>query len=301
MIVDLFAGPGGWDEGLSSLGVRDVIGLEFDEDACATATAAGHHREQVDIRTVDPSDYAGAVGLISSPPCQDWSQAGKASTSSVHREVREESSADLTHLVLPWVETIRPRWVACEQVRDVLPVWQQLAHDLTRLGYSTWGGILNAADYGVPQKRIRAFMLASLDAPVGPPMPSHHDGGLFGETAISAAAALGLEPDWWIDRRNNSRGPRGTVVPVALVPLSRPAPTVTGQAAAGQWLVCSPDGSSRNLTIREGAILQGFREDYPWRGTKSSQAQQIGNAVPPPLAAAVVRQFIDVAKRQEVA
>lgn len=47
MIVDLFAGPGGWDEGLRLLGVQDVVvGLELDSAACATAEAAGHLRYQ---------------------------------------------------------------------------------------------------------------------------------------------------------------------------------------------------------------------------------------------------------------
>jgi DNA (cytosine-5)-methyltransferase 1 len=288
MIVDLFAGPGGWEEGLNQLGIRNVVGLEIDDDACATATAAGHRREQVDVSAVDPHSYAGADGLIASPPCQDWSQAGKASPSSMHRTARAVGTADLTHLVYPWVHAVRPQWVACEQVRDALPAWHKLSHDLNRIGYRTWTGLLNAADYGVPQRRLRAFMLATLEGPIGPPNPTHTEGGLFGCPPVSAEVALGLEPGCWIDRRNNSRGPQGTTVPVAPVPCSRPAPTVTGQAGGGQWLICHPNGTRSNLTVSQASALQSFPAGYPWQGTKSSQAQQVGNAVPPLLAASVV-------------
>ncbi len=295
-VIDLFAGPGGWDEGLRLLGVDDVIGLEWDDAACDTAEAAGHRRVRVDVAKADPADYQGCEGLIASPPCQDWSQAGKASRSSMHRVVRESGSANLTHLVLPWVDALRPAWVACEQVRDVLPVWQDVAYQLERMGYRTWVGILNSADYGVPQRRIRAFMLASREGMIGPPTPTHYDGGLFSSRAVTAEQALGLSPGAWIDRRNNSRGPRGTVVPVAPVPCSRPAPTVTGQAGGGQWLIRWPDGTQRNLTVEDAARLQSFPDGYPWRGTKTAQAQQVGNAIPPLLAKAVLEPVLETAK-----
>jgi DNA (cytosine-5)-methyltransferase 1 len=112
-----------------------------------------------------------------------------------------------------------------------------------------------------------------------------------------------------VDRRTVSRGPGGTRVPTVLVPTDRPAPTL---AQAEKWTlhrpattVCAdprlgepghrdreggePQFSSDaiRLTEREGAILQGFPADYPWQGNKGQRWQQIGNAVPPALAAAV--------------
>ncbi len=58
MILDLFAGPGGWDEGLRLLGVTDVLGIELDRDACAVAEAAGHRRIQVDVTAANPATFA---------------------------------------------------------------------------------------------------------------------------------------------------------------------------------------------------------------------------------------------------
>ena len=76
-IVDLFAGPGGWDEGAAIIGVTNTYGLEFEANACATAEAAGHARMLGDLSAIEPTDYRPAVGLIASPPCQAWSMAGK--------------------------------------------------------------------------------------------------------------------------------------------------------------------------------------------------------------------------------
>ena len=76
MIVDLFAGPGGWDEALTALGRDDVVGLEWDAAACATAKAAGHARIRCDVAAYPTEPFAGVEGVIASPPCQAWSMAG---------------------------------------------------------------------------------------------------------------------------------------------------------------------------------------------------------------------------------
>jgi DNA (cytosine-5)-methyltransferase 1 len=76
-IVDLFAGAGGWEEGLRSLGSYDSVGIESDPVACRTAEAAGHRRVPVDVAFAKPPLPAQVVGLSSSPPCQAYSLVGK--------------------------------------------------------------------------------------------------------------------------------------------------------------------------------------------------------------------------------
>ncbi|WP_370418958.1 DNA cytosine methyltransferase [Streptomyces sp. QH1-20] len=81
-VVELCAGPGGWGEGLKTvLGVTrfDVVGVDVDEDACATARAAGHVRICADITKLDPEHPALRCthGVLISPPCPSFSTAGK--------------------------------------------------------------------------------------------------------------------------------------------------------------------------------------------------------------------------------
>lgn len=387
MIVDLFAGPGGWSEGLRALGLADV-GVEWDAAACATRHAAGHATVRADVESYPAEPFAGKTwGLIASPPCPDFSAAGS-------RAGIAGPSGRLIRQVPRWVEALRPEWVACEQVPGALPYWKLYAHQFAGLGYSTWAGVLCAADYGVPQTRDRAFLLASR-VRVAPPEPTHAKtpgDSLFGrlEPWVSMADALGWGLNrrpantlttrangggaigsvldggsgarrmlareraagaWVVDRRTNSKAAGGGMEP-------RPAPTLTGKSG-GQWvfrngaqanatvrtldepaptvLASADNGDSKwfyqrpattlqgdprvwppghkvnasdrerlgedeanerygdragteaiKLTTTEALILQSFRPDYPLQGTRTKQFEQVGNAVPPLLAAHVL-------------
>lgn len=192
MIPDLFAGPGGWSEGLRMLGLRD-IGIELDAAACRTRAAAGHLTVRADVAAYPTEPFVGKTwGVIASPPCQDFSLAGKRAGIAGDR-------GQLVWQVLRWVDDIRPAWVACEQVPEVLDIWRHIAHTFRGWGYRTWTGVLDAADYGVPQNRERAFLLARLDGPVGPPEPTHArnpSGDLFGGQLlpwVTFGSVLGIE------------------------------------------------------------------------------------------------------------
>jgi site-specific DNA-cytosine methylase len=78
-IVDVFAGAGGWEEGLKMLG-HSALGIEWDEAACATARAAGHERLMADVAKLDPRSFDPCWGLIGSPPSRtkQFEQVGNA-------------------------------------------------------------------------------------------------------------------------------------------------------------------------------------------------------------------------------
>jgi DNA (cytosine-5)-methyltransferase 1 len=238
------------------------------------------------------------------------------------RECRDPRSLMIVE-PLRFAFALRSRWVALEQVPAALDLWSLFAELLSRHGYQTAAGILSAERYGVPQTRKRAFLIASLDGPVQLPPPTHrsydpcrqrtpeHDAGL--KPWVSMADALGLVPCAYETRQSGARSR----------PVSEPAPAmVAARLAKGTpvWagrrpattVSCDrrvhPPGHKQNasdppgryeqrrgvnairVTVEQAATLQGFRPGYPWQGARTRQFEQVGNAVPPPLAHRVLEQ-----------
>lgn len=228
MILDLFSGANGWGEGvrLLDLDAPDDEGIELNPVAAETARANGHRTRVADVTTVSPLEYAGRVsGSLGSPPCTTFSPAGKgegradlalileafaeiargadpeAVAVRLRATVRNPSSA-LVVEPLRFALALRPEWLAWEQVPAVLPVWEVCAEILRAHGYSVWTGVLNAEQYGVPQTRRRALLIASLVREVAQPSPTHSrfyqrtpdrlDEGM--RRWVSMADALGWDP-----------------------------------------------------------------------------------------------------------
>lgn len=343
--VDLFGGPGGWAQALKMRG-RWEVGVELDPFACATRRAAGHAVIRADVSQLEPVRFRGFAGVIGSPPCQGFSSAGKGAArdlipdllDSIHsRRWGDRADADpRVWLIVDlgrWLAELAPAWFALEQVPSVLPIWRAYAALLSSRGYSTWAGTLNAADFGVPQTRERAILIAHRDRMVHPPEPTHGENpepGLFGTLKpwVTMGQALGWsgsvgfprlddrgdspdgyrERDWRstdqpafaVTEKARSWTCRGEPLGDGVVDTGRawgqrsggaqrvdgnvmPAPAVTSRAG-GQWQI----GGTRRLSIGDALALQSFPPDYPVRGGRSKQFEQIGNAIPPLLAGAIL-------------
>ncbi|CAB71857.1 MULTISPECIES: DNA cytosine methyltransferase [Streptomyces] len=298
MILDLFAGPGGWSRAVHVLGMRD-IGLEWDQWACKTRAAAGQLTIRCDVARYPAWPFIGRTrGVIASPPCQAWSMAGKrlglVDQPLVHaavedlaagRDTRERLlSACRDERSLLAAEPMRylyalntvgePDWVAMEEVPDVLPLWKQYAAVLRRWGFSVWYGILNAADFGVPQTRKRAILLASRVRTAQPPTPTHaqlaEPESLFGPGRarwVSMAEALG----WGAT--------------------DRPVPTVCAGGGPGGGPEPFPSGSRKTLSDArkrgtwmprpDRGVLQSCREGTGWAARHRIRESRAADAPAP--------------------
>jgi DNA (cytosine-5)-methyltransferase 1 len=209
----------------------------------------------------------------------------------------------------------RPRWIAMEEVKQVLPVWEVYASILRRLGYSCWAGRLNAANFGLPQARKRAFFLASLDGQVHPPQPTHAeqaDEGLFDSRLPWVTMAQAL--DWSAEdciAANKRAGEKAYDPTLAMWPLSRPATTVVRSfrpdviAAPGYRTLGSASRQnapgSVAVTPEEMCILQGIRTDYPFTAPSAGKKLSlIGAVLPPTWAAQILRPLISLSMPLEV-
>jgi DNA (cytosine-5)-methyltransferase 1 len=380
IVIEGFAGPGGYSEGLKLAGFPTSlsIGIEINADACATGEKNGHRRLKADITDLDPYDIAKTYGFPhgkhDSSPCPGMSTAGKGLgrldlplledaadrigaggnarviIAEVQRKQHDENSV-LSLYPLWWQLALRPEWITMEQVPTVLPLWEMYGDVLRKYGYSVWTGNVNAEQYGVPQTRKRAVLMASRVLPVRPPRPTHSrfynrtpsklDPGV--RKWVSMAEALGgvederfgdLTPTHmgdiyntkgcvrplenpsmtltaasdngnfrWIDvdrvtdkvaeRLNNQSGTKFDLT----WPAYQPAAVVAGRglntAPGANGNRFNGSKKSRNDGVRitpdEAMTLQSFPEHYYFEGTKTSQFQQIGNAVPPLLGEAMVR------------
>lgn len=284
--IDLFAGPGGWDLPASWLGI-DVLGVEVDPAPAGTREAAGLRTVLADVAALEPADFGPVDLLIASPPCPDFSVSNRKNARGI-----EGTRGALVAEVLRWTEALEPRLVACEQVPDVLPVWQAYAVRLVELGYSTLVTVLNAADFGVPQARKRAVLIARRDEGPLRPERTHDDArneSLFPlKTWVTMAEALADLGPYHV---RLEEGAPYVETDLPRWALERPSTTVTsgGRVAAPGYRRHDErqfGAGAVRLTPEQAARLQGFPDGYPWRAPRVHQ--QIGNAVPPPLAEAIL-------------
>jgi DNA (cytosine-5)-methyltransferase 1 len=296
VVLDLFAGAGGWEEGLRPLGLT-ALGVELDEWACRTAVAAGYPRLQRDVTVLDPLVFAPVWGLVGSPPCQAYSTAGRnlgrldapvviecareLAEGKDTRRLRAGQCRDprslLTVEPLRYALALGPRWIALEQVPAVLELWEIFAGLLAEHGYRTATGVLRAECFGVPQTRRRAFLLASLEGPVALPAATHRSydkrrhsvpaGELGLRPWVSMAKALGCHAGGMVHTNNQTDGGRR---PCGLCrPLGAPAHTL--DSSCRQWTLCRPPGGLRNRP-RQPDCVRGPGEPAPTITTSGRQS-----------------------------
>lgn len=292
--VDLFAGCGGLALGFESSGI-ETIGYEKDPDACATyrSNLSGHcHQSFLSADTPLPACDI----LIGGPPCQPFSVGGL--------QLGLMDSRNGFPAFIGAVQRLRPTLFLFENVRGMLysnrGYFDEIIKALVACGYHVSYKLLNALDFGVPQKRERLIVVGH-SRPFEFPEPTGElitAGEALRELAFSAppeSKFLTESMDRYVanyERASKCIRPRD-------LHLNLPARTLTCRNLAGatgdMHRVRLPDGRRRRLLVREAARLQSFPDWFQFSGGETSRYSQIGNAVPPlfawHLAQAVLKQL----------
>lgn len=296
--LEICAGAGGQALGLELAGFEHQALVELDQAAAATLK---HNRAEWDVRVQDVREIVGrdfrGVDLIAGGvPCPPFSIAGK--------QLGENDERDLFPIALQLVEDAKPAAVMLENVVGLSTARfsdyrRRIAERLTRLGYEVDWQVLNACNFGVPQLRPRFILVGVRGKGVGRFNWPHPVG-----TPVTVGEALGdlmAARGWpgvsaWVDR---AKGVAPTLVGGSK---KHGGPDVGPTRAREAWRKLGVDGRSISesppgpdfprdgvpkLTVRMGARVQGFPDSWEFVGRKTATWRQVGNAFPPPVAAAV--------------
>lgn len=313
--ISLFAGPGGIDLAAHQLGLKP-LGIEHDQSTCLTRIAAGLRTVTADVRYHGPAALPNARrALLAGPPCQTYSATGtgtgRAQLQLVLDGAKMLAARQPLDALLAGLDDLRTglvleplRWaleaiddgrpfdaIVLEQVPAALPVWQAYAEHLTAEGYHVATGVLRAEEYGVPQTRRRAALVARRDRPVDLPAPTHrrYRKGVrqeLGDPSLLPWVSMGdVLPRRGDFTAISNYGTGGDPANRGRRTWREPAFTVTGKVNRTRLVAFNGTELSR-LRPHEAGLLQGFPEGHPWSDTDTWQ--QIGNACPPPLAHALI-------------
>lgn len=174
-VIDLFAGVGGLSLGFRQVGFEVVFANEYDSSIAKSYILNHPNTEMLvaDITTVDFNEtfsrFSGKVDVIvGGPPCQGFSQKGQ------RKSINDERNFLFKYFIRV-VEKVLPKYFVMENVPNLLTTekgyFKKEINDLFNgIGYQLSMGILNAADYGVPQNRRRAVIVGKLYGPA-PQLP----------------------------------------------------------------------------------------------------------------------------------
>ncbi|MDR2611546.1 MAG: DNA cytosine methyltransferase [Deltaproteobacteria bacterium] len=307
--LEICAGAGGQALGLERAGFGHVALVELDPHACSTlkSNRPGWNVIEGDIRAFSGTPYRGTGLLAGGIPCPPFSKAGKQLGAGDERDLFPEA--------VRLVDECRPLAVMLENVRGLLDAVfddfrNRIQRQLERLGYVPSWKLLNSSDFGVSQLRPRVvFVALRKGLAEGFSWPDPVPGGppTVGELLHDLMKARGWRAaDRWRERASS--------VAPTLVGGSRKhgGPDLGPTRAKTAWAGLGVDGNGLwdeapprdfvgmpRLTNRMAARLQGFPDSWIFSGGKTAVYRQIGNAFPPPVAAAVGgRIFAALSARQ---
>lgn len=308
-VVSTFAGGGGSCYGYQLAGYTVLWANEV--VPAARDTYAANHPGTIldgrDVRQIQAADILAATGLArgeldlldGSPPCQPFSTVGRREQGwgikSAHGDGTHQIADDLFFEYIRLLDGLAPRAFVAENVSGLVKgtakgYFKAILRGLRAAGYRVGARVLDARWLGVPQHRQRLFYVGLREDVAGtgsgPPWPaplpySYSTREALDAPVIGQIGNINFQPRW-----TTSDAPAATIL--------------TGRnRISGLIAVRHDDGQSgpvqrRHLTIAELRRICGFPDDYILTGTYDQQWARLGNAVPPPMTAAVAQALAPV-------
>jgi DNA (cytosine-5)-methyltransferase 1 len=339
-VLDLFCGAGGFSFGFEEAGFDVVAGFDFDKEALLTFqhnhpnAQAIHHDLSQPIPNIE--NFKNVDVVIGGPPCQGFSISGKRDSTDERNQLYKAYLHTLEHIQpKAFIMENVPNLLAMEGglLKD------QIIADLSAMGYLVTYQILNASHFGVPQNRRRVFLVGMQDSYFTFPIPTTNDiinccdaisdlsdssiddgdsypmppateyqrlmrqqsKGIFNHEATKhtdkTKSIIALVPDGgnYKDLPLDLQGTRKVNIAWTRYASGKPSPTIdTGHNHHFHYQY------NRVPTVRESARLQSFPDSFIFKGKKTSQYRQVGNAVPPILAKTLARNLYTILKKDIV-
>jgi DNA-methyltransferase (dcm) len=328
------------DIGLKQSGLHIRVSQDFDKHCVATMRANSDHPViEGDIKALFADDPSGsfllvpaqlapgeAFVVVGGPPCQSFSNAGK-------RLGLQDIRGTLFEEFLKAIDIARPRFFVMENVaamgsKSMPGVLDMILSKFEGIGYSTVHGVLDASDFGAPQKRKRLIIIGSRDGEkISLPTPTHSSAGLLPKMTVKdaigdlqgcegpglkfSARTLKFLPhvppggNWRdlpedmqreaLENAFNSGG--GKTGFMRRLPWDGQSPTLVTSPVGRMSLLAHPV-ENRPLSLSEYARIQGFPDDWRFQGPVGARYRQIGNAVAIPLARAIGEHLLKLANPQ---
>lgn len=328
--IDLFSGCGGLSVGLQNAGFNVVAAVE--NEPLASSTYRRNHNQTIllenDIKNVKPTVLMRQLGmkpgelsmLAGCPPCQGFSTLR---TLNGGKSIKEPMN-DLIFQFLKFVNAFLPKAIMMENVPGLIrdPRIEKFKSKIAKLGYQSEARVLDAAEYGTPQRRKRMVLIALRGK-----SPNFGEGIKYKKTVRWAFSKLeGRDRSDDPLHTYQSRRSEHVLKLIKKIPFdggsrtdlpyedqlpchkkcngfkdiygrmswSKPAPTITGgciNPSKGRFL--HPE-EHRAITLREASVLQGFPVNYEFDTSKGRfpVAQLIGNAFPPKFAETHARRIL---------
>lgn len=307
-VIDLFCGAGGFSRGFKDVGFEIVLGIDNFSPAALTFSKNFPEAKVIveDIKNIRGEDLESLVGtpdvIIGGPPCEPYTGANPRRMKDPLDRLYVDPVGRLVLHYIRLVGDLQPRFFVMENVPGIVEngLREAIQNELARVGYEkVYFNKLYAEDYCTPSHRLRVFIsniklkpkkckrripvieaIGDLPEPGSAHIPNHEPVPLprrklkkisklkWGEALIKYRGAKRLHGNF-----------------IRLHPY-RIAPTVMGSSRFVHPF------EDRLLTVREHARLMGFPDDHVFLGGRDVQFNEVGEAVPVPLARSIAREIL---------